>query len=102
MDEPDSNLVLTFCILCGVGGFIILIGLIAILKTCITACANAIRGSLIMAANLQYNVYRFFEYWQQGIDQIYLETVTIILTSWLRCPFYRDGDILLYDGSTFY
>lgn len=40
----DPNLVLTFCILCGVGGFIILIGLIAILKTCITACANAIRG----------------------------------------------------------
>lgn len=40
----DPNLVLTFCIFCGVGSFIILTGLIAILKTCITACANAIRG----------------------------------------------------------
>lgn len=37
-------LVQTFDILCATGGFIILIGLIAIIKTCITACANAIRG----------------------------------------------------------
>ena len=37
-------LVQTFVILCATGGFIILIGLIAIIKTCITACANAVRG----------------------------------------------------------
>ena len=53
-----------------------------------------------MAANLQYNVYRFFEYWQQGIDKIFGDG-NDNSDQPVRCPFYRDGDINLYAGATY-
>lgn len=52
-----------------------------------------------MAANLQYNVYRFFEYWQQGIDSI-MGADDDNSDVPLPCPFYRDFDIEIYDGTT--
>lgn len=53
-----------------------------------------------MAANLQYNVYRFFEYWQQGIDEI-MGSDDDNSDVPVPCPFYRDFDIELYDGKSY-
>ena len=51
--------------------------------------------------NLQYNVYRFFEYWQQGIDQIFgADNDNSNLP--VECPYYRDGDIIITAGNHFF
>lgn len=47
-----------------------------------------------MAANLQYNVYRFFEYWQKGIDSVFGED-NDNSNQPVLCPYYREGEILL-------
>ena len=57
-------------------------------------------GGFDMAANLQYNVYRFFEYWQQGIDSIF-GSENDNSDQPVLCPFYRDGDVLLYASETY-
>lgn len=49
--------------------------------------------------NLQYNVYRFFEYWQQGIDTVFGSDNDNSNVS-VPCPFYRDGTIQIYGSST--
>lgn len=52
-----------------------------------------------MASNLQYNVYRFFEYWQQGIDTIFGSDDDNSNKA-VGCPFYRDGDVTIYGSNT--
>lgn len=45
-----------------------------------------------MFDDLQYNVYRFFEYWQQGIDEIFGSDNDNSNVA-VPCPYYRDGII---------